>query len=653
MRKTLIYSFLIASMGWAQQTVAPTTEPVGSQRGDTIGGYNILNSFELGYRFDHVGGNPLMYRSNVNFGNGLRLLSSSLNVHSREGHGGLFDEIVLNTQGLGNDPYEAASLRIEKNRLYRYDMLWRLDEYFNPALTISFGEHIVNTRRQVQDHDLILLPQSKVRLLLGYTRNSQTGPALSTVQEFGSRGDEFPFLAGVRRQRNEYRLGGDVTFLGGKLTLLRGWDGFKEDTPYRLFAPSPGNNPDDRTAASQFNRTEPYHGTSPYWRVGLNKQHRIWSVTARYNYTGGRRNFLLDEFFGGTALGLARSRQILVAGDARRPVSNGNLTLSFFPGSKITITNHTAFHNTRMDGDSFYRELNNATLTSDLFYFQLLGIRTIGNQTDVNYRVSESLGFFTGYHFSTRHIRSQELLRFPDATADNTVAQQENTLHSGLFGIRLRPVKPLSINLDAEVARADRPFYPISERNYHTLGGSLRYKLKSVTLTAQARSNYNTNSVSLSSFSSRARNYSLNGSWAPRDWFSLDAGYSKVHLDTAGGIVYFANSTQLSRTSIYISNIHAGNIAARFGILKRADLYLGYSRVQDLGDGRSALPADPFLAAQTFPLAFESPLVRLSVRLHNRIRWNAGYQYYRYGEKFFSLQNYRANTGYTSVLWSF
>ncbi|PYT26638.1 MAG: hypothetical protein DMG58_22055, partial [Acidobacteria bacterium] len=63
--------------------------------------------------------------------------------------------------------------------------------------------------------------------------------------------------------------------------------------------------------------------------------------------------------------------------------------------------------------------------------------------------------------------------------------------------------------------------------------------------------------------------------------------------------------------------------------------------------------------AQTFPLKFQSPLARLSVKITNRIRWNLGYQYYGYREDFFTGQpfttdyGYRAQTGYTSLLWSF
>src|SRR5262249_15992368 len=131
----------------AQPPVAPTAEPTEPNRGDNTGNYNILQSFELGYRFATVGGDNGMYQSTANYHDGTRLLSGWLSIQSRDGHGHLFDQIVLNTQGLGNDPYESATLRIEKNRLYRYDLLWRADDYINPGLTISSGEHAFATTR--------------------------------------------------------------------------------------------------------------------------------------------------------------------------------------------------------------------------------------------------------------------------------------------------------------------------------------------------------------------------------------------------------------------------------------------------------------------------------------------------------------------------
>ena len=154
----------------------------------------------------------------------------------------------------------------------------------------------------------------------------------------------------------------------------------------------------------------------------------------------------------------------------------------------------------------------------------------------------------------------------------------------------------------------------------------------------------------------------------PRDRFALDASYNKLHLDTVSGIAFFAGApfpeliTGLD--SVYVSNIHAGSFGAHFGITKRVDLYTGYTITKDTGDGRNApvpfATTDPIslllLPVQTYPLTFQSPLARVSVRITNKVRWNAGWQFYNYNEEFglFSImRNYRAHTGYTSILWAF
>jgi len=129
-----IATIILATSAWAQPPVAPTNEPTGNPNGENVANYNIRESFEAGYRFRETDGNNDMYRSTVNYGNGIRLLSSSLSVQSREGHGSYFDQILLTTLGLGNDPYQSASFRIEKNGLYRYELSWRSIAYFNPGL---------------------------------------------------------------------------------------------------------------------------------------------------------------------------------------------------------------------------------------------------------------------------------------------------------------------------------------------------------------------------------------------------------------------------------------------------------------------------------------------------------------------------------------
>ena len=654
--KIIIAAQLAAIALCAQTPVAPTAESVGLPRGDTLSGYNVRQSFELGYRWHSVGGDAGMYRSTVNYGNGPRLLSSSLAVNSLEGHGGLFDQIQINTLGLGNDPYESASLRLEKNRLYRYDLSWRSNAYYNPGLTISGGQHFLDTVRRTQDHDFTLFPQSSFKVFLGYSANTQTGPALTTIQQFDVRGDEFPLFANLRRVQREYRLGTEISLLGFRLNVLHAWVDFKDDTPVRLAAPSPGNNPADNTTLTSLERSEPYHGTSPYWRVALFRESKLWAANGRFTYVAGHRAFVDDETaVGFNRLGAPAGTQIVTLGNAERPALAGNFTFSLFPSARLTLTNQTSISHIRMAGNSFYTQVTNGIFSTPFNPFTFLGIRTIANSTDADVRLAQWLAVRAGYEYSTRRIRSIEgadVAGIPTPASARVPIEQENGLHTGLLGIRVHPLKALSILLDTEIGRADRPIYPVSQRNYETYRGRIEYKLKSVRLAGYSRTDYNTNSASLANYASHSRQYGIDGSWLPRSWFSIDAGYTKLHLDTLGAINYFAAPVPLppqpvtTDQSRYVSNIHTGNLAARVSIRQRVDVSMGYSLVQDVG-------APGLAAPQIFPFRYLSPQGRISLRINEKLRWNAGYQYYGYHEDYSGLQNHRAHTGYSSVLWAF
>jgi hypothetical protein len=469
-------------------------------------------------------------------------------------------------------------------------------------------------------------------------------------------------FSNIRRVQDEYRLGGELAFAGVRLSVLRGWVHFKDDTTDSVNLTESGNNATDRVVLNSLNRSQPYHGTTDIWRVNLlTDRSKLYSVSGRFSYAGGHQNFVFDENAIGTdRFSAARLRQTYIFGNARRPDTSAYVTVNLFPTDKITISNQTAFHNLKMDGNSTFSEINNSSLQTTLLNFQLLALRTFTNTTDVNYRVTKWAGLYGGYEFSNRKIRSIEQTSFA-GVPDTIAAQQENTLNVGLFGLRLKPIQPLTIRVDAEVGRADRPFYPISEKNYQAFNARIQYKAKSLLLTAAAKTFYNTNSVVLSAHSLKSRTYSLDASWGPREWLSFDGSYNKLHLNTISGIAYFLQGELVNGNSVYISNIHAVNAGVRINIRRRVDLYAGYSRVQDVGDGRSRnsgisapnVSVDPFFLAQTFPLSYSSPLARLSFKLNTKVRWNIGYQYYRYNEEFFDRQNYRANTGYTSVTWAF
>ena len=665
MRKALLCLIAIASALAAQDTVAPTTgEKTGPPRGENSGDYNIVQSWELGYRFASVGGNDGEYRSDVNYHDGIRLLGSSLTINSKDGHGYWFDEIALTTQGLGNDPYESATLRVQKNQWYRYDLLWRQNDYFNPGLTVANGGHLEDTTYSWQDHELTLFPQSWFRVRAGYSRSTQNGPALTTEQEFNSQGDVFPIFRDIRQEFNEYRLGGDVLRKDFRFTVQRRWEYFKEDTTDNQAIAEQGTAP---AVLTSFNRAQPYRGRTPGWMGNLFAEHKWIAVNGRVTYANTKGDSIQNETVTGTArFGASQNLQTIVTGNGDRPVLTADLNETLFPAGKFSLTNNTSVSDTRMSGNNLFEQFSNANFSFATVAFQYLSIRLFTNATDARYRFTKKLDVFAGFRFAERRIQSVEDQSTPGIALSGLAAQQANHTRAGVTGGTWLPLKNVRLHLEGEVGRNDNPFTPISLRNYHTIRSRVQYRAKTLTLGGGYQQNYNNNSIQITAYSSHARTYSGEASWAFKSWVSVDASYTKLHLDTIGGIDFFAGSPfaqQVTGTqSIYVSNIHAANLALRFALTKRADLYLGYNITKDTGDGRSSLATQPsaigqvFYNVQTFPLTYQSPLFRVSVRITEKLRYNVGYQYYGYNEQFglFSTyDNFHASTGYTSLLWSF
>ena len=675
-----IASLLFPAALPAQQVVAPSVAQVGSPRGENTGNYNYTDSFEAGYRWSLIGGDVGEYRSDVNFRNGVRLLSSSFSIDSKDGRGHYFDQIQLNTQGLGGDPYQSANLRVQKNRLYRYDMNWRLSDYFNPGLTVAGGLHQMDTARRVQDHEFTLFPQSAFRVRAGYTRNTQDGPALTTTQQMDANSAGLPIFEDLRRQWNEYRLGADAEFLGFKLTVQRRWDFYKEDTPYStngLVSAVGIGLANDLTVLQQYRKAAPVHGRNPGWMGNLLANHKLWAVNARINYSRGHNDFALNESaIGLNRFGSATSQQIVVAGNADRPMLAGNFNVSLFPTGNLTVVNSTSVSNLRINGPSTFTDIFNGVNGGDTIYFRYLGIRTVTNSSNANYRLRKWVAVYGGYQYTDRLVRTIEAFSLPAFanSASSATYETTNHLHSGTVGLRFKPVKGLTASMEAEIGRADNPLTPISDKDYHTLNGRIEYRTRRLQLSTSYKQFYNINALaSYSVYGSHSRNYSANASYSLKDWFSLDANYIKLHQDTASGIEYFAGTgrTQLQTgSSVFLSNVHAANLGARFAFAKRADLYLGYTITSDTGDGRATAAGYPLgdlsttaaasnailAGVQTFPLTYQSPLGRLSIKLSPKLRWNAGYQFYNYHEQFGLLgayQNFHAHTGYTSMTWAF
>ena len=207
---------------WSQQ--APEGEGIDS------GNYNIKESVEFGYRFTDFTGNQGTYDTFVNLQQGPRLLDMTLEMRSLNHQGLVFDRLYLSNFGYGGDPNNVSRLRMGKNKWYDFDATFRRDQNvwdysllanplnpvstfanapagFNPILANS--PHLFNTRRRMGDYNLTLLPQSRIRFRLGYSRNVNEGPSFSSLHQ----GTEALLLQNYRNTVNAYRLGVDFKLL--------------------------------------------------------------------------------------------------------------------------------------------------------------------------------------------------------------------------------------------------------------------------------------------------------------------------------------------------------------------------------------------------------------------------------------------------------
>src|SRR5205807_2472563 len=102
--------------------------------------------------------------------------------------------------------------------------------------------------------------------------------------------------------------------------------------PYSLVAPVSAASvgaATDLTVLQQFTKSAPVHGRNPGWLGNLTANHRHWAINARASYTMGRNNFALSEAASGISrFGAAANRQIAVAGNAERPMANGDFSVS-------------------------------------------------------------------------------------------------------------------------------------------------------------------------------------------------------------------------------------------------------------------------------------------------------------------------------------
>ena len=723
--KVLVWLALaaFASVSIAQQpTPSPTPkkapEPQAVEAGEDAGDYTVIGSIEFGYRGLSVVGDHNKYQSDLNYRTGPRLFDSTFLMKSKDGNGGLFDTLLVTSTGWGGDPNGNVRVSVEKAKWYRFDGTYRRFKYFrfvnsfaNPNWVFSpasfsrppnpvSGEHGTDTRMQLGDFDLTILPKDeRIRFNVGYSPERYDGPAFTN---YHAGGNEFNLLQQMRSRANDFRVGADGKVGPIDFSFLQGFRRFREDSSIHL-GTTPGINLNPAAASlTSFNRDEPARGSVNYTRLSLHSLiAKKLDITGRIVYSKATSDYSFAESFTGRNWNpritgwppgpLATTPNILnlgrytITGSTERPNTLGDIGITFLATDKLRISNTFRVEDFEIDGSAVFSDFfsvtrgSGATLRTDTIGFNNLDAtkitkyRKYQNTIEGDYQFNSRYSMHLGYRYGHRRIEeffdgfnlgsNQGGSTNPPVPTSEEFEEQNHT-HAILGGFKARPGNNWTLYFDAEHGTADNVFTRIGNYNYTNIRGKSRFALPSrkvsFTLAVITRNNSNPSEiagVSLEDFGVdiQTRLFSSTLDWAPTSNLSFSAGYTHHRINSDAIVEYFFNSVRhFFGHSLNFTKNNFFFVDSVSRLHPRVTLYAAYRINKDIGQG--GLLADPTgnpgTLIASYPMSYQSPEARLAFKLNRRLDWNVGYQYYNYNESSVvgpRPQNYHAHLPYTSL----
>jgi hypothetical protein len=659
------------------QPAATQTKPADTPQ---VGPYTITSSIEFGVRGVSVRGDADKYRSDLNYQPGFRVFDSSFLMEAKENTGQLFDHLLVNSSGWGGDPEGYLRINAEKTKWYRFDADVRQLDYFNSLRNLALNQHIYNTTYKLGDFDLQILPAShRLRFNVGYSYDRSNGPVLTT---YDYQRDEFPVDADYRTEANNFRAGLDAKLWVFDLSFLQGWRFSKDDTTYFINTAQLGNNPTPTSSLDTFRRDLPMRTRTPFTRLSLHTflKRRV-DFTGRFIYTSATSRFNLLE----TETGLDASGNRIVLdqwtahGDVKRPNGMGDLGLTVLVTDRLRISETFRVNSFHIDGGNELAEalfrtrvLQGSVITlppllTDALSFNRISLRRFVNTIEGDYQFGPRLAVHLGYRYTDRRI---ETLGFngPAEFQPETDSFTNHT-NSVIAGFKARPLPKWAVYFDIEKGENDNVFTRVSPYDFTNV--RLRNRITptnnlSINLSIVTRDNTNPTNIAAvndptlipgipaGEFGAdvNTRIYTASVDWTPNERLTLSSGYTHTHLTSEAAILLFINNAQQPGTSRYFVRDNFGFINAFVQLHPRVGFFAGYFIHNDPGQG-SRVSTSPNLIISSYPMQFQSPETRLVFKLHDRLDWNVGYQFFDFKEQFVNNQFYHAHLPYTSLRFYF
>jgi hypothetical protein len=526
-------------------------EDPSATAGSVWGGYDVRQSVEFGGRIAEVNGNGQLYSTLVNLKSGPRLFGQELSMRPMARGGGLFDTLYLNSFGFGGDPNDMARLRVEKSKWYNFVVLYRRDENFfdfnlfanplnlnqgigaalktpaNPAFPATSATpwlfdptsmswytnspHLQDTTRNMADFNLILFPQSPVRIRLGYARNvnqgrldtTLEGPIQTLMTEYSqSRSDRYQFGIDLRVMRRT-TISFDQFFEHDKVdpnfrdnnlsfTLTNGTPiDVGISFPARGCTPVagvtfPGNNVYVPSGACNgllsFRRSGRVRTDLPTSQLSLQSNYfRKLDITASGSYSSGQSDF---SNYQENINSLVTPSQITGSSHTDRVSGNADLGFTYHLTNRWNFSDKFRWLNWRDPGANSQTTTTVTTSTPTL-YQTYISERTYYNTAKLAWAANR-LGAYIGYRYGRRELTGDPSGDSPTLNSyylvTNGVEDAPRTTtkineNTALGGINFRPIPDWRINADVELLSADNAFTNIGPMHQQRVRLNTSYRV--------------------------------------------------------------------------------------------------------------------------------------------------------------------------------
>ena len=704
-----VFAFLATPSWLTAQSASPspaTSEPSGD--------YSVTSSFEIGLRGIEVNGNHEKYRSDLNYKAGVRLFDSSLVIEDHTTKTKLFDRAFFSVSGWGADPSGSFRLNMDRTGIFKLDSNIRRVKYYNnlsnhapgqwSVVTPTESQHRFNTEHYFGDFDVVVRPESEnFRLKLGYSFNDTEGPGAYNIR---FRSDEYGVDTLWQSDSHEFRVGTEGKLLGFNLGLNYGHRIFEDRTRYFLNRFSPGNNPLPPPGSSElYEASRRYINDGTVDWVSFNVQRtfaRKLDFTGRFIYAESNVDTGEDDLYRGRSNSsgdLILFNQIEVPGEVKRPQTRADIGLTYRITNDFRISNTFNFDQFGIGGSNQFSELVISTTFggtprpnsfSDALNSRGTAFRRFTNVVEADYQVRNWLSLNAGYRYTHREVTLWGLTRnnltgvFSGAVAD----EHQNTTHSLIAGARIKPSNNWTIFADVEGGQSDSVFTRLGNNDFLNFRvrsvASIRQFAFNLSFITKDNDNPGTSRPVTSSggfpatetiATAKTRIFSGSIDWTPRQEFSLSAGYTYNHQTARTDIILpvgvpafpttrwlLGSSEYYMRDSYFFFDVSAKPI-------DRVSIFASYRINDDNGQG-DRIQTRPEDIITSYPMRFQSPEIRLAIKLTRNIDWNVGYQYFDYREtpvfhpfsfslisqgpnvfvpQRFDAQNYNAHLPYTSL----